>query len=245
MFRFRIGCGVINSVSDLLTTTLPIPIVARLQMPLRERIGVGILLCLGFLVTIAGAVRIYFTWYSLMASYDESWRAYPLWIATAVEIHLGLICACAPAWRPLLAAPMSKLFAKVSSSAHLSRSRQDPRTATKRTFFSPLKSLALFQHTRFDFEKTRRDPNIATLLEKSGHMPILTEGDNPTDGRHYEIIGGPADSSIRGLGITVRNSIDISSVHLSEVSERPDAPLSWIWHKRGTPVEGHDPSTFV
>lgn len=79
-------------------------------------------------------------------------------------------------------------------------------------------------------------------------MPILTEGDNPTDGRHYEIVGGPGDSGISSLGITVRKSIDISSVHLSQVLERPDAPLSWIWHKRGTPIEGHDPhdpSTFV
>lgn len=234
-----------NSVSDLLTTILPIPIIARLQMPLRQRIGVGILLCLGLLVTVAGAVRIYFTWDSLIASYDESWRAYPLWIATAVEIHLGLISACAPAWRPLLAGPMSKLFGRVSSLSHPSCGPHNRQTTTKRTFLNPLKSLAWFQHARFDFERIRRDHNIATLIEKSGHMPILTEGDNPTDGRHYEITGGPSESGSYGSGITVTKSIDISSIHLTDVPQRPDAPLSWIWHKRGTSMEGHDPSTFV
>lgn len=49
--------GIINCVSDLLTTVLPIPIIMKLQMPLRQRIGVCFLLCLGFIVTIAGVIR--------------------------------------------------------------------------------------------------------------------------------------------------------------------------------------------
>ena len=77
--------------SDLLTTVLPIPIIMRLQMPFRQRIGVCILLCLGLVVTIAGAIRTYYSWKSLMASWDETWYAYPLWIAAAVEIDLGLV----------------------------------------------------------------------------------------------------------------------------------------------------------
>lgn len=67
-----LGGGVVNSVSDFLITVLPIPIVMRLQMPLKQRIGVCILLCLGMIVTIAGSLRTYFTWKSLMASWDET-----------------------------------------------------------------------------------------------------------------------------------------------------------------------------
>jgi hypothetical protein len=89
--KVMLGGGVVNSASDLLTTVLPIPIVMRLQMPLKQRIGVCILLCLGMIVTIAGAIRTYFSWKSLIASYDETWFAYPLWIAAAVELDLGLV----------------------------------------------------------------------------------------------------------------------------------------------------------
>lgn len=89
--KVMLGGGVINSASDLLTVVLPIPIVMRLQMPLKQRIGVCILLCLGFVVTIAGAIRTYFTWKSLLESWDETWFAYPLWIAAAVEIDLGMV----------------------------------------------------------------------------------------------------------------------------------------------------------
>lgn len=86
-----LGGGIVNSVSDLLITVLPIPIVMKLQMPLRQRVGVCILLCLGLIVTIAGSLRTYFTWRSLIESWDETWFAYPLWIAAAVEIDLGLV----------------------------------------------------------------------------------------------------------------------------------------------------------
>ena len=83
--------GAINSFSDLLTTVLPIPMVMRLQMPLRQRIGVCILLCLGIVVTIAGSIRTYYTWKALISSWDETWFAYALYIAAAVELDLGLV----------------------------------------------------------------------------------------------------------------------------------------------------------
>lgn len=83
--------GIINCVADLLTTTLPIPIIWRLKMPLKRRIGICILLCMGFLVTTAGAIRTYFIWKSLVDSWDETWFSYPLWIAAAVEIDLAVV----------------------------------------------------------------------------------------------------------------------------------------------------------
>jgi len=86
-----LGGGIINCFSDLLTTMLPIPIVMRLQMPMRQRVGVCILLCLGLIVTIAGIIRTYFIWKSLIATFDEPWYAYPLWIAAAVEIDLAVV----------------------------------------------------------------------------------------------------------------------------------------------------------
>lgn len=60
-------------------------------MPLKERLGVCVLLCLGFIVTIAGIVRTFFIWKSLMHSWDEPWFAYPLWIAAAIEIDLAVV----------------------------------------------------------------------------------------------------------------------------------------------------------
>ena len=159
--KVLLGSGVINCFSDLLTTVLPIPIVARLQMPRRQRFGVCVLLCLGFIVTIAGITRTYFIWKSLIAQYDETWWAYPLWIAAAVEIDLAVICACAPAWKSLLQQPIVSMSHKLSSKLSSLRSPQSSRRSSpsepsskKGLVFDPLRSLPWFQINRFNFEKS-------------------------------------------------------------------------------------------
>lgn len=66
----------------------------KLQMPLRQRIAVALLFGMGLLVTAAGVVRTWFIYRSLFDEYDTTWYAYPLWIAAAVEIDLGVVSTC-------------------------------------------------------------------------------------------------------------------------------------------------------
>ena len=88
-----------------------------LHMPLRQRFAVGMLFSMGMIVTVAGIVRTWFIYKSLIENYDNTWYAFPLWIAAAVEIDLGVvskpevryntanhfqICASAPVLRPLI-----------------------------------------------------------------------------------------------------------------------------------------------
>jgi len=94
--KTMLGAGVVNTVSDLWTTILPIPLIMQLKMPLKQRLGVCVLLCLGIVVTIAGALRTYFTWKGLMDSWDVTWHANALWIAAAVELDVGLVCLMEP-----------------------------------------------------------------------------------------------------------------------------------------------------
>jgi hypothetical protein len=84
-------CGIISCVADLLCTILPIPVVLRLRMPLRQRFGICVLLSAGILVTIAGVIRTYFIWKSLIDTYDETWFTYPLWICAALEIDIAVV----------------------------------------------------------------------------------------------------------------------------------------------------------
>jgi hypothetical protein len=84
-------CGIISCVADLHCTVLPIPVVLRLRMPLKQRIGICILLSAGIVVTIAGVIRTYFIWKSLIDTYDETWFTYPLWICAALEIDIAVV----------------------------------------------------------------------------------------------------------------------------------------------------------
>ncbi|TID13449.1 hypothetical protein E6O75_ATG11365 [Venturia nashicola] len=125
--KLMLSCAIISCFLDLLITILPIPMVMMLKMQLRQRIGVIFLLSLGFVVTIAGVVRTYYIYKSLILSYDETWFAYPLWIAAAVEVDLAVICACAPVIRPFLLMYIAPLS---SSRGERSHSKSDGYTST-------------------------------------------------------------------------------------------------------------------
>jgi hypothetical protein len=62
-----------------------------LHMPLRQRLAVGMLFSMGMIVTVAGIIRTWFIYKSLIEEYDNTWYAFPLWIAAAVEIDLGVV----------------------------------------------------------------------------------------------------------------------------------------------------------
>ncbi|KAK3201109.1 hypothetical protein GRF29_213g1069218, partial [Pseudopithomyces chartarum] len=113
------AAGIINVTADFLCTITPMPLVAQLSMPRRQRAAVMFLFSLGFLVTIVGCVRTWYIYKALVLEYDLTWYSYPLWIAAAIEIDVGVICASAPVLRPLL----SKFLLYASSHDPTSTSR--------------------------------------------------------------------------------------------------------------------------
>lgn len=97
---------------------VPIPIVWRLGLPLRQRLAVIGIFGLGTVVCVAGALKTKYVFDSQKYSYDEQWDGYPLWIIMTVEIDVGIICASAPALRPFIARYLPNVF-------NLSRGRSD------------------------------------------------------------------------------------------------------------------------
>lgn len=78
------------SVTDLLVVVLPMPIIYRLQLPTQQQMGIIVLFGVGFLVTLAGAVRTVFL-FRTTESFDKTWLAYPVYIASSVELYIGIV----------------------------------------------------------------------------------------------------------------------------------------------------------
>ncbi|KAE9975489.1 hypothetical protein EG328_003148 [Venturia inaequalis] len=124
--------AILNCLADLLITCLPMPLVLQLNLPRRSEIGVLVGFCLGFIVSIAAAFRTYYWYQAFIVSYDLTWEAYPLWIASSVEVNIGMICACAPAIRVLV---QKKFIPTLSQLSESEGSRSDERSGehSKRT----------------------------------------------------------------------------------------------------------------
>jgi len=77
-------------------------LILRLNLPLSHKIGVTILIALGYIVTIAGAVRSYYTYVVTFNTFDITWYSHYAYVASTVENDLAVICASLPVIRPLV-----------------------------------------------------------------------------------------------------------------------------------------------
>ena len=76
------------------------PIFLKLRLSKKQRAGLICLFGIGLLVVAAGALRLYFT-LAALKSYDVTWKGFPMWLCTAVEVNLGMVCACVPTLKPI------------------------------------------------------------------------------------------------------------------------------------------------
>jgi hypothetical protein len=83
--------GIINIVSDFFVVMIPIPIVLKLKLPLRQRIFVALLFGCGFVVCFAGIVRTYYFYRLTDGYHDITWDAFPVWISSAIELYIGIV----------------------------------------------------------------------------------------------------------------------------------------------------------
>ena len=112
------------------------PILWRLQMPLRQRIGLICIFSVGSISCIAGAMRVY---YSVVVNdaHDGTWDGFWLWTWEAVEVDLGIACSCAPAIKPLLVRWFPRVMASISGGSS-SNSGNGSRTPPGNGAFIPM-----------------------------------------------------------------------------------------------------------
>ena len=65
--------SIVNTVQDFVMIILPIPIVWKLELPLRQRIAVISVFFLGLIVCAAGIMKLLFIIQAMILSYDSTW----------------------------------------------------------------------------------------------------------------------------------------------------------------------------
>jgi hypothetical protein len=94
--------SVLNVVTDFMVYALPMPTLFRLSLPMNQRLGLVVLFSVGGIIVVAGSFRAYWVHYVLFETYDATWYGYEIWLWTAIETNVGVICGCIPALKPLL-----------------------------------------------------------------------------------------------------------------------------------------------
>jgi fucose permease len=102
----------VNIITDLAILVLPIPVLTGMRLPQRQKTILVVTFALGIFVTIVDVVRIYYLQQAsdnqviaqtrLGTGTDFAYNASIALMWSAVEVNIGIICACIPTLKPLI-----------------------------------------------------------------------------------------------------------------------------------------------
>ncbi|PFH57106.1 hypothetical protein XA68_15498 [Ophiocordyceps unilateralis] len=107
----------VNIVTDLAILALPIPVLTGMRMPSRQKTILVLTFTIGVFVAIVDVVRIYYLQRAVSEVFmgpstnpesrfggqaDFAWNASLSLMWSAVEVNVGMACACVPALKPLI-----------------------------------------------------------------------------------------------------------------------------------------------
>lgn len=179
------GQVLVTVATDFIVYALPMPTLWHVKLPKAQRIGLMIIFGLGALVVIAGAMRAYWIHHVVYDTYDVTWEGFYLWIWTAVEVNLGVICGCVPSLKPLLFPTRSRksvYFREGSGTIGSGPSSRKPNTMSElESGNEELSTLAGTDYTGKETGYNRTQP-LDAVSEFS-----IEQSDRPwTSGPHYK-----------------------------------------------------------
>jgi hypothetical protein len=111
-----LSASIISAVQDAIAAFLPTLLYWNLQIPRRQKIALGAIFALGYVVCIVAGVRSYYVWRTFNSpTYDSTWESWPAWLLCMLEIQIGAICASAPALKVFLAHFFKVAASKIGS----------------------------------------------------------------------------------------------------------------------------------
>ncbi|KAK3937012.1 hypothetical protein QBC46DRAFT_268500 [Diplogelasinospora grovesii] len=96
-----ISQSIATVVIDFIVWALPLWTLYHVRLPTSQRVALLLLFGIGGCVVIAACMRTYWVHRVVDETYDVTWNGFELWIWTAVEVHLGVICGCVPILKAL------------------------------------------------------------------------------------------------------------------------------------------------
>ena len=122
----------VNIVTDLALLFLPMPILTGMRLPRNEKIILIVTFSFGAFVAVVDVVRIAYLESAALARLgnrtgsdptgdggDFSWTASLPFMWSAVEVHTGIICACVPGVKPLVAKLFPSFLGRIKAAGDL------------------------------------------------------------------------------------------------------------------------------
>ncbi|KAK9782160.1 hypothetical protein SCARD494_13832 [Seiridium cardinale] len=177
-----LAAGLINTVTDFIVVTLPIKTVARLHLRRKQYIMLIGLFCAGFCACAAGCVRTYYTW-GFTVDYDRTWNGWAVWVSSAIELYLGIICASVPS---------CKQFFTTYLPGVIDSTRRSGRSADSQVHNRKFTTISVTVDTRVETSYQNRS-DMNPLLSP----PVTAPGEHELSGLNKPVVELPEPSRPR------------------------------------------------
>ncbi|KAI9883866.1 MAG: hypothetical protein M1823_004357 [Watsoniomyces obsoletus] len=120
----------LNILTDVIIFCLPLPQVYRLQVTIRQRIGLALIFATGFFVCVVSVVRLHYYVIGIGVK-DVSWFALNGEFWTLMEGNTAIVCACMPALRAFIHfhGERSRFADRAATTLHLNKHRKNNNTS--------------------------------------------------------------------------------------------------------------------
>lgn len=187
--------GIISTVQDLVVAFLPTLLCWNLQLPVRQKVVLCAIFALGYSTVAVGAMRTYQGYRLFFTTYDVTWVASDIWLWSLLELHIGSICANAPALRiffgKVLNANRLASWTRTRSHSYSYGSKKQNRSKEHGGIgiLSQMKSRGCFKNDCYN-------------NDHSSHVVVVRSNrDDATDAHFGDVIHNPRDSMTRPLAL--------------------------------------------
>ncbi|KAL4750567.1 hypothetical protein BDW72DRAFT_213340 [Aspergillus terricola var. indicus] len=111
---FYLANAALNILTDLLTYTLPVRVIFKLQMPRKQKIALIFILCLGLFACVSSIIRITYI-PAMLSSADATWAISGAMYWSAIEINIGILAASIPSFKAIASRFLPRLIGEYSS----------------------------------------------------------------------------------------------------------------------------------
>ncbi|KAH6690622.1 fucose permease [Plectosphaerella plurivora] len=128
----------INIITNLVIVALPIPVLTGMRLPPRQKYILVFTFSLGIFVTVVDVVRIYYLQQAVSSipsgvqtdakfggTPNFAWNSSLSFMWSAVEVNVGMICACIPTLKPLIIKILPAMIIDPNGTRHSMSSAKD------------------------------------------------------------------------------------------------------------------------
>ncbi|KAF9891593.1 hypothetical protein FE257_003604 [Aspergillus nanangensis] len=110
---FYLANAALNILTDLMTYTLPIRVISKLQMPIKQKAVLVVILCLGLFACVSSIIRITYI-PTMLSSADATYAIAGAMYWSVIEINVGIFAASIPSFKAIASRFLPRLIGEYS-----------------------------------------------------------------------------------------------------------------------------------